>query len=79
MGVKKVAGVFTPLVGSVNQGSYWLIYENMADREKFWEALGTDKDTGKIMEEFYEREAKEGPIILNTVNTLHASSEYGSF
>ncbi|MBI5290802.1 MAG: NIPSNAP family protein [Chloroflexi bacterium] len=66
-------GFWTTLVGPAsNEFTYLLAYENMADREKKWNAFAGDPEWLAVKRET----EKDGPIVANIRNQFLAPTPY---
>ena len=66
IGIRPV-GFWTTLIGESNQQlTYMLAWENMAEREKLWNAFAADAEWAKVAAE----SEREGPLVQNIANEL---------
>ena len=71
----KQAGFFTTLVGQSNQDlTYFLQWENMAEREKKWTAFQNDQEWISARDE----SEKDGPIIASVTNQFLQPTAFSS-
>ncbi len=68
----KVVGFWEAIVGTSNTLYYMLAYENMAHREKAWNAFISDPEWIKARQET----EKEGPLVQRVTNMLLRSTPY---
>jgi hypothetical protein len=69
------AGFWTTLVGASNQQLiYMLAWDNLAEREKRWNAFATDPDWLAVAKET----EKNGPIVQNISNELLTPTAFSS-
>jgi len=68
----KVVGFWEVIVGTSNILYYMLEYENMAHKEKAWNAFMSDPEWQKAREET----EKEGPLIQKVTNMLLKPTPY---
>ena len=68
----KVVGFWESVIGATNTLYYMIVWENMAQREKVWNAFMSDPDWIKARQET----EREGPIVQRVVNTLLSPTPY---
>lgn len=68
----KVVGFWEAIFGTSNTLYYMLAYENMAQREKSWNAFQADQEWVKARQET----EKEGPLVERVVNMLLRPTPY---
>ena len=68
----KVVGFWEAVVGTSNTLYYMLEFENMAHREKAWNAFTSDPERAKYIQET----EKEGPLVQRTTNILLKPTSY---
>lgn len=68
----KVVGFWETIVGTSNILYYMVAYDNMAHREKAWNAFSADPEWIKARQET----EKEGPIVQRVVNMLLRPTSY---
>ena len=67
-----IVGFWTAMIGTSNQLTYILSFDDMADREKKWTAFGADK--GRLAA-FAETEV-DGPLVAKVYNTIMETTPY---
>ena len=68
----KVVGFWESIIGTSNLLYYMLVYDNMAHREKVWNAFRADQEWIKARRET----EKGGPLVQRVVNTLLRPTSY---
>ena len=71
LGIRTV-GFWENLIGPSNILTYILVWENLEEREKKWDAFVKDPEWQKVTEETH----RNGPIVLKTTNTIMRPTYY---
>ncbi len=68
----RVVGFWTDLIGISARLTYMLAYDDLAHRERAWNAFGADQERLKA---FAETE-KAGPLVARVTNTIMRPTDY---